>query len=424
MSKPAPGKSDPFAVLRLPQYRLLVSGRFLLNFAIQMQSVIVGWQIYEITGDPLSLGLVGLAEAIPFLSIALFAGYFADKFRRKIIILRSTIVYILGAVSLFLISLNSAEIKSQTVVILIYSVIFFTGLARGFYYPAQMGFIAQIVPRHLFPNSSTWSSVFWHIAAVTGPATGGLIYGFAGIIPAYAGVILMSVSGFILFLFNKNLPPSSGIKTESIIKSLKTGVKFVFGNQVILGAMALDMFAVLFGGAVALLPVFAGEILMVGPKGLGLLRAAPAFGAVIMSLILAYRPPMKHTGKYLLGGVTGFGLCIIVFALSESFLLSLTVLFLSGMFDNISVVIRSTIIQLFTPDEMRGRVASVNSIFVGSSNEIGSFESGLAARIMGVVPSVIFGGSMTLLTVFTTGRLAPKLYRLNLSESLKAGESG
>lgn len=424
MDKASPGKTDPFAVLKLPQYRLLLSGRFLLNFAIQMQSVIVGWQIYEITGDPLSLGLVGLAEAIPFLSIALFAGYFADKFRRKIIILRSTLVYILSAVSLFIISLNSAEIKSNTVVLLIYSVIFFTGLARGFYYPAQMGFIAQIVPRHLFPNSSTWSSVFWHIAAVTGPATGGLIYGFAGIIPAYAGVILMSVSGFILFLFNKNLPPPSGIKTESIIKSLKTGVKFVFNNQIIFGAMALDMFAVLFGGAVALLPVFAGEILMVGPKGLGLLRAAPAFGAVLMSLMLAYRPPMKHTGKYLLGGVTGFGLCIIVFALSESFLLSLTVLFFSGMFDNISVVIRSTIIQLFTPDEMRGRVASVNSIFVGSSNEIGSFESGLAARIMGVVPSVIFGGSMTLLTVFTTGRLAPRLYRLNLSESLKEEKSG
>lgn len=417
-------QTDPFAVLKLPQFRLFLSGRFLLTFAIQMQSVIVGWQIYEITGDPFSLGLVGLAEAIPFLTFALIAGYAADMFRRKLIILVSSMLYILGAISLFIIACYGDYLLSDVIVWLIYLVIFFTGIARGFYYPAQVAYMAQIVPRKLYPNSSTWNSVFWHVAAVTGPAAGGLIYGFAGIESAYGSVIILAVLGFVLFLFNRNLKIPDKVKSESVIRSLSTGIKFVFNNQIILGSMALDMFAVLFGGAVALLPVFAGEILMVGPKGLGFLRAAPAFGAVLMSLMLAYRPPLKNTGKYLLSSVAGFGLCIIIFAISENFWLSLVILFISGMFDNVSVVIRSTIIQLFTPDEMRGRVASINSIFVGSSNEIGSFESGLAARIMGVVPSVIFGGSMTLLTVIITGKFASNLYRLNLTEIIRQQESG
>ena len=304
----------------------------------------------------------------------------------------------------------------------IYIVIAITGLARAMLYPSQIALMAQIVPREFYHNSATWNSTIWHIAAIAGPAIGGLIYGFFGITIAYCIVVILIVTGLFLFFGIKSKPIPPKEKEETLLQSLSTGIRFVFKNQIILGALSLDMLAVLFGGAVAMLPVFAAEVLHVGPQGLGFLRAAPAGGAVIMAMILAYNPPFKKSGLKLLSCVAGFGLCIIMFAISKNFYLSLALLAMSGMFDNVSVIIRQTIIQLYTPDNMRGRVASVNSIFIGSSNEIGSFESGLAAKIMGLIPSVIFGGSMTLLITGVTAKVAPMLRKMNLIDSLKEKE--
>jgi MFS family permease len=377
-----------------------------------MQSVIVGWQVYKITHDAFSLGLIGLAEVIPFLVFALFAGHVADRVSRREIIVIADAIYVVCAGLLLLLSYSLG--KGTVGVLPLYLVIGVTGTVRAFFYPSQAAYMAQIVPRELYPNSSTWNSTIWHIAAVSGPALGGLVYGFMGVHMAYILVVVFTLTSLFCFFNTHKIPIPNLNKDEKILRSLGEGVRFVFRQQILLGAMALDMFGVLFGGAVALLPVFAAEVLLVGPQGLGLLRAAPAFGAVLMSMILAYYPPLRKTGVKLLIGVTGFGICMIVFALSANFWLSLCILALSGMFDNISVIIRGTILQLYTPDAMRGRVASVNSIFIGSSNELGSFESGLAARLLGLVPSVIFGGGMTLLVVMLTSRLAPSLRKMEM----------
>lgn len=409
---------DAYAALRIKDFRSFVSARFLLTFGIQMQSVVVGWQVYEITGDVLSLGLIGLAEAVPFIISALFAGYVADRFNRRKIIILSVLVYLFGALLLLLFSLGYTSLLSVFGAKPLYVVVFLTGISRAFFYPAQLALMAQIVPRNLYANSSTWNSTIWHIAAVGGPATGGIVYGFAGKETAYAGVVIFVVISLLLFYRIKKYPMNVNLKGEPFLKNLSTGIKFVFRNQVILGALSLDMFAVLFGGAVAMLPVFASDILFVGPQGLGLLRAAPAFGAIMMALILAYHPPLKKAGIYLFTSVSLFGLFIIAFAVSKNFYLSILLLLLSGMADNVSVIIRATIIQTMTPDAMRGRVAAVNSIFIGSSNEIGSFESGLAAKLIGLVPSVIFGGTMTVLITAGLARFTPQLRKLDLTRGV------
>lgn len=387
-----------------------------------MQSVIVAWQVYQITKSPFALGLIGLTEAVPFIGIALFAGHVADIADRRKIILISNFIFILCSTTLFLFNFPCSHIfhttpytlLATTGVLPIYILIFITGLARGFIYPPQMGLMAQIVPKELYPNSSTWNSLLFHLATIMGPAFGGLIYGFINVNAAYFTVMVFGTASLILFFMVKKQPIPVKQQKETLIKSLSTGVKFVFNNQILLGAMSLDMFAVLFGGAVAMLPVFANEILKVGPQGLGFLRAAPAAGAICMSFYLAYHPPVKNTGRKLLSAVTGFGICIILFAISKSFYLSLLLLVLSGVCDNVSVVVRQTIMQLFTPDEMRGRVASVNSIFIGSSNEIGAFESGLAAKLLTLIPLVIFGGCMTILIAGTAAKIAPKLRGLSI----------
>jgi len=406
--------NDAYAVWRISGFRKFITGRFFLTFGIQMQSVIVGWQVYDLTHDPLALGLIGLSEAIPFLIVALFAGHIADLFDRKSIIALTASIYVLSAIILLYMSYTMHTMYQTAGVWPLYSVIAITGLARAFFYPAQSAYMAQIVPRNLYANSSTWNSTIWHIAAVSGPAAGGLIYGFAGIHIAFMCVVFFSALSLGFFYTSKSVPlPIRAVK-EGIFTSLSTGIKFVFGNQVLLGALALDMFGVLFGGAVALLPVFASEVLHTGPQGLGILRAAPAFGAVLMAMILAYHPPLRRSGIKLLLAVGGFGACIIFFALSGNFLLSIGLLALSGMFDNVSVIIRGTILQMYTPDEMRGRVASVNSLFVGSSNELGSFESGVAAKILGLIPSVVFGGGMTVMIVLATAGFAPKLRKMEI----------
>jgi MFS family permease len=371
------------------------------------------------TKDPFSLGLIGLSEAIPFLSVALFAGHIADIFNRKKLIQLSILLFFICSLILLSFTYNLSNVLVLFGTTPIFIVIAITGLARAVIYPSQIALMSQIVPRELYPNSSTWNSTAWHIAAVTGPAIGGLIYGFFGITSAYLTVAILIIAGLALYfgIKSKAIPPKE--KKETLMQSLSTGIRFVFRNQVVLGSLSLDMFAVLFGGALAMLPVFAAEVLHAGPQGLGFLRAAPAAGAVIMSMILAYYPPVKKAGTKLLSCVAGFGVCIILFAISKNFYLSLLLLAMSGIFDNVSYVLRQMIIQLYTPDNMRGRVAAVNSIFVGSSNEIGSFESGLAARIMGLIPSVIFGGSMTLLITGVTTKIAPALRKMDLREKIK-----
>lgn len=405
---------DAYAALRIADFRRFISARFFLTLAVQMQSVIVGWQIYQLTHDALSLGMIGMAEAIPYISVALFAGHVSDRVDRKKIILFSGIIYFLCALGLLLISTSFHHVLASFGTLPIYLIIFITGLARGFISPSQNALAAQVVPRELFGNASTWNSVIWQIAAVTGPAIGGLVYGFAGVGQAYSVVAIFSGLSWVFFYFIKKKPMPEKTKEETIWQSLSTGIKFVFQNQIILSAISLDMFAVFFGGAVSVLPIFADQILHTGAEGLGLLRAAPAVGAIVMSLWQVHNPMFKSAGRNLLICVFGFGVSMIIFALSENFYLTLFILMLSGAFDNVSVIIRATIIQIYTPDEMRGRVSSVNGIFIGSSNELGSFESGVAAKLMGLIPSVIFGGSMTLAVVVGVRRWAPKLRNLKM----------
>lgn len=406
--------SDAYAAIKIPDFRQFVSSRFLFSLAVQMQSVVIGWQIYHLTHDALSLGMIGLTEAVPFLLVALFAGHLADIKNRKTIIMSAVSVYLLCIIILFLLTTVFENYLLTAGVFPLYVIIFFTGLARGFMSPAQTALFAQLIPRELMGNASTWNSIAWQIASVTGPAAGGLICGFSGFGPAYFVVIIFIILGLVFLTFVKKKPLPETNRSETIWKSLTAGVKYVFNNQIILSAISLDMFAVFFGGAVCVLPIFADQVLHIGAEGLGFLRAAPAVGAIIMSVAQAFRPQFKNAGRNLLFCVAGFGAATIFFAVSTNFYLSFLLLLITGMFDNVSVVIRSTIIQLFTPDEMRGRVAAVNSIFIGSSNELGSFESGVAAKLMGLVPSVIFGGSMTLVVVAAVRKFAPKLKTLKL----------
>jgi MFS family permease len=414
LMKPNPQKHDAFAALRFRDYRLFIVFRFFTTIAFQMQGLIVGWQVYQLTHDPLQLGLIGLAEALPFLAVALYAGHAADRYNRKRLILLFVMLFFSGTLILLAFSHASFGLYSKYGILPIYIVVGFSGIARAFIYPSVVALIAQLVPRQHYANASTWNSTVWQIAAITGPAIGGLVYGFFDAEIAYLTVIGFVALSIVLLAAVRNRAQTPIAEDETLYRRLANGIRFVLHNQILLGSMTLDMFAVLFGGAVAVLPIFAAEVLKVGPQGLGFLRSAPMVGGVLMSIVLAYRPPAKHAGQWLFAGVTGFGLSIICFALSRNFYLSMLLLMFSGMFDNISVVIRATAMQLITPDEMRGRVASVNSLFIGSSNEIGSFESGVAAKVMGLIPSVIFGGGMTLLVVGITTRFTPLLRRLNL----------
>lgn len=386
------------------------------TMAWQMQGVIVGWQVYEFTKDPFSLGLIGLSEAIPFIVTSFYGGHTADVVERKKLIIPFTSLYLVCAMCLLFFTFPFVHVLDHGHTLPIYLVIGITGIARGFVAPAITAFFAQIVPRELYSNGIAWNSNVWHTAAVAGPAIGGLIYGFAGITWAYTTVVSLMLCTVLLFslIAGRPLPPSE--KIDSMFESLTAGLRFVFSNQVMLGALSLDMFAVLFGGAVAMLPVFASDVLKVGPEGLGIMRAAPFAGSILMGLFIAHRPPMNHAGKNLLLALVGFGVSTILFALSQNFYLSVFLLFLTGVFDNVSVIIRGTILQLLTPDHMRGRVSAINNIFIGSSNEIGAFESGTAAKLMGLVPSVIFGGVMTLAIVGITAWRAPTLRKLSLRQ--------
>ena len=411
--------NEAFDVLKIDNVRYFLSYRFVMTCATMMQSIVIGWQVYSLTKNVLLLGVIGLVEAFPQVGIALFAGHYADIWDRKKIIQYTTILLLLGAGILLAYSVPELDCYTRFGIFPMFITIFITGFVRGILMPAHTAFLGQIVPRDKLTSAATWNSTNWQLAAVTGPAIGGLLYGFAGVVPAYGAVFLLYFWAILLIgkvKSERNIPVVS--TDESIFERIRVGVRYVFKNQVLLGAFTLDMFAVLFGDAVALLPVFASDILKTGPEGLGVLRACPAVGAILMSFYLAFNPPVFRSGHKLLWCVAGFGLAIIAFALSKNFYLSAFLLMLSGSFDNMSVVVRGSILQLYTPDEVRGRVAAVNSIFIGSSNEIGTFESGRTAKYMGTIPSVIFGGCMTLLIVGIAARKSPKLRKLSLKDAV------
>ncbi len=404
---------SPYAALQVRDFRFFILSRLFITLAVMIQAVVVGWQVYEITKDPLSLGLIGLAEAIPAITVSLYAGHLADIIERKKIILICVITLAFCSLALLFFTMNIGAFLLQHGAFAIYAVIFVSGLARGFLSPANFAFMPQLVNRSMYQNAITWNSTVWEGAAVAGPMIGGLIYGFFGITAAYctdAGLTLAALFCYSL-IPNRALPPIS--EEQGIWEKIKTGIRFVFRNQIVLSAITLDLFAVLFGGAVALLPIFAHDILHVGKIGLGFLRSAPSIGALLMAVYITHNPIKKYMGKILLGCVAGFGFCMIGFGLSTSFWLSMSFLIISGGFDCVSVIARGTLIHTLTPENMKGRVSAVNSIFVGSSNEIGAFESGVTAKLLGTVASVVFGGAMTLAVVATTSWKAVKLRQLD-----------
>jgi len=418
-------KKDPYAALRIKEFNIFLLVRFALVFAWSMQFIIIEWQVYSITKDPLSLGIIGLMEVIPAVSMALFAGHIVDQKEKRNLLAICTAAFSLISLGLFFLTLPSfvEDWSQKTVLFSIYALVFFGGFLRSFFGPTIFSLIALIVPKKLYPNAATWSSSTWQMASVLGPAFAGFTIAWIGVHWSLSIVFfLVLLSFFLVFLIKKKpiLNPKIG---EPIFQSLKEGIQFVYKTKAILGAITLDMISVLFGGAIALLPIYAQDILKVGPEGFGALRAAPAVGAFLTMLITAYIPISKNAGMKLLAAIFGFGLCIIVFGLSSVFWISIIALFFSGVTDGISMVIRQTILQLKTPDNMRGRVASVNSMFVGSSNELGAFESGLTARLMGTVTAVVFGGTMTLITVVTTGFVNPTLRKLDLTKDLEAHEN-
>jgi MFS family permease len=418
-------KNDPYAALRYREFNVFLLLRFAMVFAWSMQFIIIEWQVYSLTKSPLSLGIIGLMEIIPAISMALFAGHIVDQKEKKGLLLKCILGFSVISFGLFLLTWPAIVSDLSTPIILysIYFLVFLGGLVRSFLGPTIFSLLALIVPKKVYPNAATWSSSVWQIGSVSGPAIAGFSITWIGVhwsMCLVFGFSILALTALSQIATKPILNPKIG---EPIMESLKEGVKFVFQNKTILGALSLDMIAVLFGGAVALLPVFAQDILKVGPEGFGVLRAAPAVGAFLTLILSAYIPFTKKAGMKLLVAIFGFGICIIVFGLSTIFWISVAALFLSGVFDGISVVIRQTILQLKTPDHMRGRVAAVNSIFVGSSNELGAFESGLTAKLMGTVTAVVFGGSMTLITVFITGALSPTFRKLDLQKEVDAHEN-
>jgi MFS family permease len=402
---------DSYAALRHREFRWFVVSLFAMVVGSQLQAVVVGWQVYGLTHDPLSLGLIGLAEALPFIAIALPAGYLADRRNRRLISV--AMLFVLACCSASLLTLSATPgLLARTGAGPVYLTIFVSGIARGVLQPARQALSAEIIPRSMYQNAIAWRSSTWQIASVIGPALGGLLYGFAGPVASYAVAALLMLVALGGFLTVRYEPEPRDVRDATMVAELMTGLRFVWHERAILGALSLDLFSVFLGGAEALLPVFASEILRVGPQGLGILRAAPAAGAVTMGIFLAHRPPFRRAGRTMLLAVAVFALAIVGFGLSRSFSLSLALLALSGMADNVSVVIRSTLIQLLTPPQMLGRVAAVNSIFIGSSNELGAFESGVAARLLGAVPAVVLGGTAALAVVGLTARLVPRLRTL------------
>jgi MFS family permease len=406
-----PERNDPYVSLRNRNFLWFVASLVAFTLGTQIQATVVAWQVYALTRDPLSLGFVGLAEALPFIGAALYAGHVADRHNRKLLCLLSIGVQTLAAFILLLYTMRP-EVLAGGRVWPIYAVVFLSGIARSFLQPARTALSAEIVPRETYINAIAWRSSLWELAAVVGPALGGVLFGFSGARSSYATEAALCLAGLIFYARIDYTPRPRAAQEGSTAENLTIGIRFLLTQPELLGAQLLDLFSVLFGGAVALLPIFTSEILHVGPEGLGVLRAAPAAGAVLMSVVLAHRK-LRRAGRTLLLCVGGFGLCWVFFALSRSFWLSLVLLAVSGMLDSVSVVIRSTLLTIRTPQHLLGRVSAVNQIFIGSSNEIGSFESGVAAKLLGAENSVILGGLVTLGVVGATAWKIPALRELD-----------
>lgn len=414
MSQEISKQNNPFEAVQIPEFRYLITARFLFILSLRMMGTLTGWWIYKLTSAPFAIGLIGLSEVVPALTLALYAGHYIDMSEKRKLILTGVFAYGCAAAALFFLSSTFIKVRftNHSIALFIYAVIFCTGIIRAFAGPTFNVILALIVPRYVLPNATTWNQGAWLTASVTGHALGGFCIALVGI----HGTLAFICGGiFIAFFVLTQLKPKPPIIINSEIKtweSVKEGLRFVFKTKDLLGAISLDMFAVFFGGAVAMVPVYASDILKVGPEGFGFLNGASDVGAICSVLLLTFFPMKKEQGRRLIIAVAGFGICIVVFALSKWYLLSFIALMCSGVLDGISVVIRGTIMQLKTPDEMKGRVLSVNSMFVNSSNELGQFESGLTAKLMGVVPSVIFGGCMTFIVAMVTWFKAAKLRKL------------
>ena len=413
-------KLDPYAALRYKEFNIFLLIRFILVFGWSMQFIIVEWEVYNLTKDPLSLGLIGLVEVIPAVSMALFAGHIVDQNEKKRLFVFAISAFLLVAIGYYFVTSPYVydTYTSNQILTGIYLLVFIGGFIRAFFGPIIFSLVALIVPKKIYPNAATWSSSTWQLAIVVGPAFAGFSIALIGVHASMGFVLASIVIGLLLTVFIKKKPILNPKIGEPILQSLKAGLSFVYKTKAILVAITLDMVAVLFGGAIALLPIYAQDILQVGSEGFGILRAAPAVGSVIMMFASAYMPLTKNAGKKLLLAIFGFGLTIIAFGISSTFWVSVVALFLYGVTDGVSMIIRQTILQLKTPDEVRGRVASVNSIFVGSSNELGAFESGLTAKLMGTVNAVVFGGVMTILTVGFTSFKFPNFRKLDLTKDM------
>lgn len=406
--------NDPFAAMRISEYRNLMMGRFLFIMGLRMMGTLVGWWVYELTNEPFAIGLIGLSEVIPAVSLSLYAGHIIDISEKRKLLLRGVALYLACALLLLGLSTHytASQISHHWIAFSIYVIIFFTGIFRAFTGPSFGTMVASIVPKNILQNATTWNQGIWLSASVIGHASVGFLIAGLGNTGSLSIISLLVLIGFLFMYQLSPKPPLNEPGEKKTLDSVKEGIQFVFSTKEILGALSLDLFAVLFGGAVAMIPVFAKDILKVGAIGFGWLNAASDIGSILVVVLLTLFPLRKKQGKKLLFAVGGFGLCIIVFALSKIFWLSFVVLLLSGILDGISVVIRGTILQLKTPANMRGRVMSVNSMFINSSNEFGQFESGVAAKLMNVIPSVVFGGSMTLFVVVVTWLKAPSLRKM------------
>ncbi|MBV6522330.1 MAG: Enterobactin exporter EntS [Gemmatimonadaceae bacterium] len=406
-------RHEPYAALRHVNFRWFVASLLTMTIASQIQAVVVSWQLYRITRDPLSLGLIGLAEVIPYVSVALLAGHLVDRGDRRRISAWALLLLTVAAAALLFFA---AGPELPRAVWPYYAIIGICGIARSFLQSSRSALMSEIVPRETFVNAATWRSSTWQLGTVLGPAAGGLLLGHLGATTAYSFNLALALLALASMLLIRFVPIPRADVTGSVRESLAQGIAFVRSERVLFGALTLDLFAVLFGGAVALLPVFAAEVLHVGAQGLGTLQAGPGIGAVCMAVYIAHRGQFERAGRTLLVTVTVFGACMIGFALSRVFWLSFALLVLSGAADNISAVIRSTLIQVLTPTELMGRVSAVNAVFIGSSNELGAFESGAMARVLGTVPSVVFGGTMTLAVVAGMTRRVPELLQLRRIE--------
>jgi MFS family permease len=411
------------AALRLPDFRRLLAASAFVTLAARALFVVIGYQTYALTNDTMALGWLGLVQAIPALSLALLGGHVADRIDRRRIILLTQMMATLGVGVLAFLALDPATLRMPA----LYAAAFVIGIARGFAEPAVAALEAQVIPREFYVRASAWQGSAWVSCAIVGPALGGFAYDLIGAAGTYALIAALFAAAWLsVFRIARQPKPAAQPRDESVLRSISLGVRFVFTDQVLVGSMALDLFAVLFGGAIAMIPVFVTDILQVPEQRrgmmIGLLNAAPAIGALLVMLWSTRYPPTRHAGRILLICVFGFGLCMIAFAFSENPWLSMFVLGLGGAFDGVSMVIRKSIVRVLTPDHMRGRVSAVSMIFIGSSNEIGEFESGVAAKLIGTVQSVWLGGAITLLVVVITALTAPRLRRLRLDRGASGME--